>query len=109
MNLILPETNRVIGQWRSDSGCHPVRYCYMVSLLYQLSPWIRQLEVDVGLCADTAWTWPVIRKSGGRNDPSPVKQSSEQSRALLSNLPGRPGTSPGAPQGSDVYFFTASS
>jgi len=26
----------------------------MVSPLYQLSPWIRQLEVDVGLCADTA-------------------------------------------------------
>jgi len=33
-----------------------------------------------------------------RNDPSPVKQSSEQARALLSNLPARPGPSPGAPR-----------
>ena len=30
-------------------------YKITVSPIYQLSPWIRQLEVDVGLCADAAW------------------------------------------------------
>jgi len=39
---------------------------------------IGQLEVDVGLTADAVLgTWPVIVKSGRRNDPSPVKGSSE--------------------------------
>ena len=40
--------------------------------------WIRQLEIDVGLILQLPpGIWPVIVKSGGRNDPSPVKQSSE--------------------------------
>jgi len=39
---------------------------------------IGQLEVDVGLTADAVLgTWPVIDKSGRRNDPSPVKPSSQ--------------------------------
>ena len=39
------------------------------------------------------------------NDPSPVKQSSEQAMALLSNLPARPGPSPGAPRGPRRVLF----
>jgi len=67
-----PSTSSPLGSasWRSTSGC------------------VQRL----------LGTWPVIRKSGGRNDPSPVKQSSEQPSALLSNLPARPRSSPGAPR-----------
>jgi len=41
--------------------------------------WIRQLETDVGYRTPPMLlgTWPVIVNSGGRNDPSPVKRSSE--------------------------------
>ena len=41
--------------------------------------WIRQLEIDVGLTADAAWDIAGDRDvwSRGRNDPSPVKRSSE--------------------------------